>query len=115
PCAALRRRRPDSVDLYCWSAIVVRQPGDGVWYAQFWWTHLRNCRTEIIPPPPSSKASVMIFITASAPTKGSLGATNGLAQMSVSVSRAFGPGMATSLFSFSAECNLLGGYAVYVI
>ena len=57
----------------------------------------------------------MIFITASAPTKGSLGATNGLAQMSVSVSRAFGPGMATSLFSFSAECNLLGGYAVYVI
>ena len=51
----------------------------------------------------------------SAPDKRSLGATNGLAQTTASVVRAIGPAMATSLFSFSVEHQLLGGYAVYAI
>ncbi|KAF8637897.1 hypothetical protein AX17_002520 [Amanita inopinata Kibby_2008] len=47
--------------------------------------------------------------------KNALGATNGLAQTMVSISRAIGPALSTSLFSLSVEKNLLGGYAVYAI
>ena len=56
-----------------------------------------------------------MYITASAPNKRSLGATNGLAQTTVSMARAIGPALSTSLFSYSVEKNLLGGFAVYVI
>lgn len=42
-----------------------------------------------------------IYITASSPNKASLGSVNGLAQMSVSIMRCFGPSLANSLFSFS--------------
>lgn len=55
-----------------------------------------------------------MFVTASAPNKRSLGATNGLSQTSVSIARAIGPALATSMFSLSVQKNLLGGYAVYV-
>ena len=58
---------------------------------------------------------IFMFITASAPNKRSLGATNGLAQMMVSISRAIGPAMSTSLFSFSVENNIFGGFGVYVL
>jgi len=58
---------------------------------------------------------VFIFITAASPNKGSLGATNGLAQMVVSAARMMAPVFATSLFSFSVKHNLLGGYAVYAV
>jgi hypothetical protein len=54
-----------------------------------------------------------MYITAAAPNKRSLGATNGLAQTTVSIARAIGPAFATSLFSFSVEQNILGGYGVY--
>ena len=56
-----------------------------------------------------------MFIIASAPNKRSLGATNGLSQTTVSIARAIGPALSTSLFSYSVEKNLLKGYAVYVI
>jgi len=58
---------------------------------------------------------IFMFVTASAPNKRSLGAVNGLSQTTVSVARAIGPAMATSLFSLSVDQNLLGGYAVYAI
>ena len=56
-----------------------------------------------------------MFITASAPNRHSLGATNGLSQMTVSIARAIGPAMSTSLFSFCVENNIFGGFGVYVI
>jgi hypothetical protein len=56
-----------------------------------------------------------MFITAAAPNKRSLGATNGMGQTVVSTLRALGPATSTSLFAFSLEYNLLGGYAVYII
>ncbi|KAF9266382.1 major facilitator superfamily transporter [Marasmius fiardii PR-910] len=59
--------------------------------------------------------AIFMFITSSAPNKSSLGATNGLSQTLVSVSRAVGPAMTTSLFSFSVRKNILGGYAVYAL
>ena len=58
---------------------------------------------------------IFMFITASTPNKHSLGATNGLSQMSVSIARAIGPAMSTSLFSFCVENNIFGGFGVYVI
>ncbi|KAF8718255.1 hypothetical protein AX14_012063 [Amanita brunnescens Koide BX004] len=58
---------------------------------------------------------IFIFITASSPNKYSLGATNGMSQTTVSIARAIGPALATSLFSFSVDRNVLGGYAVYLI
>lgn len=56
-----------------------------------------------------------MYVTASAPNKASLGATNGLSQTVVSVSRAIGPAFATSMFSLSVEHNILGGYGVYAL
>ncbi|KAG1738443.1 major facilitator superfamily domain-containing protein [Suillus paluster] len=60
-------------------------------------------------------ATVFMFITASAPAKNVLGAINGLGQTSASVARAIGPALATSLFAFSKEHNLLNGNAVFVV
>ncbi|KAJ7284947.1 major facilitator superfamily domain-containing protein [Mycena rebaudengoi] len=58
--------------------------------------------------------AVFMFLTASAP-KGSRGTANGLAQTSVSIARAIGPVLSTSLFSLSVQRNLLSGYAVYAL
>lgn len=57
--------------------------------------------------------AVFIFIAAAASNRASLGATNGLSQMTVSVTRAIGPGIATSLFSLSIAKNYMGGWMVY--
>ncbi|KAF8886152.1 major facilitator superfamily domain-containing protein [Infundibulicybe gibba] len=58
---------------------------------------------------------IFMYVTASSPNKHSLGATNGLAQTSVSLAQALGPVISTSLFALSVERNILGGYAVYVV
>ncbi|EIW83692.1 MFS transporter [Coniophora puteana RWD-64-598 SS2] len=63
----------------------------------------------------SSFSCIMMFITAAAPNKRSLGATNGLAQMTGSIARAVGPAVATSMFAYSAGHDVMGGYAVYVL
>ncbi|CCL98009.1 uncharacterized protein FIBRA_00002 [Fibroporia radiculosa] len=61
--------------------------------------------------------SAFIYITASAPNRASLGAVNGLAQMSVSVARAVGPALANAAFSLSVdvEHHYLYGMLVYVL
>ena len=58
---------------------------------------------------------IFIYVTESAPNRRSLGATNGLAQTTVSTARAIGPLLSTSLFSYSIRHNILGGYGVYFI
>jgi len=58
---------------------------------------------------------IFIFINSSAPNQRSLGATNGLSQTTVSIARAVGPTLSTSLFSFSVEKNILGGFGIYVV
>jgi MFS family permease len=60
-------------------------------------------------------ATIFMFITASAPAKNVLGAINGLGQTTASMARAVGPALATSLFAFSKERNLLYGNAVFLI
>ena len=55
-----------------------------------------------------------MYITDLAPNRRSLGAINGLAQTAVSSARAVGPALSTSLFSFSVQYNILGGYGIYI-
>lgn len=55
-----------------------------------------------------------MYITVSAPAS-SRGTVNGISQTTASISRAIGPALATSLFSFSVEHNILSGYAVYAL
>ena len=60
---------------------------------------------------------MFIFIAAAAPNKVSLGTTNGLAQLSVSIVRAVGPALASSLYSLSIDENhhyMNGGLVYYV-
>ena len=76
-----------------------------------------------------------MYITSGAPNKRSLGATNGLAQLTgtprshltvsatglltvayaASIVRTIGPAASTSLFAVSTERELLGGQLVYVV
>ncbi|KIL59854.1 hypothetical protein M378DRAFT_14508 [Amanita muscaria Koide BX008] len=62
-----------------------------------------------------SFSCAFIYITAASSGSGSLGATNGISQTTVSIARAIGPGLSTSLFALSLETNILGGYAVYAV
>ncbi|KAJ7881005.1 member of major facilitator superfamily multidrug-resistance, DHA1 sub-family [Mycena olivaceomarginata] len=62
-----------------------------------------------------SYGAVFIYISAAAPNRASLGATNGLCQLSVSVMRAIGPAAANSLLSLSMEKGYLHGYMVYYV
>lgn len=58
-----------------------------------------------------------MFIAAAAPNKASLGATNGLAQITVSIVRAIGPTLVSSLFSLSIDKDhhyMNGGLVYYV-
>ncbi|KAH9054514.1 MFS general substrate transporter [Lactarius vividus] len=58
---------------------------------------------------------IFMYISSAAPNRRSLGATNGVAQMVVSIQRAIGPAAAASLFAFSLENGILGGNFVYVV
>lgn len=57
---------------------------------------------------------VYMFITAAAPNKRSLGATNGLAQTLVTIGRIVTPVIASSLLSISIQYRIFGGYAAYL-
>jgi hypothetical protein len=58
---------------------------------------------------------MFMYISSASPNKRSLGTTNGIAQMMVSIQRTIGPAAATSLFAFSLDNNVLGGNFVYVM
>ncbi|KAK0501218.1 major facilitator superfamily domain-containing protein [Armillaria luteobubalina] len=62
-----------------------------------------------------SYGAIFIYIAAASPNRASLGATNGLCQMAVSICRAIGPAGANSLFSLSLKQSFLGGYMVYYV
>ncbi|KII88700.1 hypothetical protein PLICRDRAFT_110564 [Plicaturopsis crispa FD-325 SS-3] len=51
----------------------------------------------------------MILVKKHAPNPASLGASNGLVQFAMCLTRAFSPAFASSAFAFSREHNLLGG------
>ncbi|KAG8221011.1 major facilitator superfamily domain-containing protein [Butyriboletus roseoflavus] len=59
-------------------------------------------------------ACVFMFITASAPSKNTLGSINGMGQTSASIARAIGPAMATSMYAFSKQHHIFGGQATFI-
>ena len=65
----------------------------------------------------AGSAAVFIFIAAAAPNKASLGATNGFAQLSVSIVRAIGPALASSIYSLSIDetHHYMNGGLVYCV
>ena len=58
-------------------------------------------------------AVTFMYISAAAPNKASIGATNGIAQLLVSVMRAIGPATVNSAYSLSIEKRIMGGYFAY--
>lgn len=56
-----------------------------------------------------------MYISSAAPNRRSLGATNGIAQMVVSLQRTVGPAAVASLFAYSLDNNILGGNFAYVV
>ena len=61
--------------------------------------------------------AAFIFIAGAAPNKASLGATNGIAQLLVSITRAVGPAFVNSVYSVSidTEHHYLNGKLVYYV
>ncbi|KAJ3712182.1 member of major facilitator superfamily multidrug-resistance, DHA1 sub-family [Lentinula raphanica] len=62
-----------------------------------------------------SYGAIFIYISAASPNRASLGATNGLSQMTVSICRAIGPAASNSLFSLSMRHHYMGGFLVYYV
>jgi hypothetical protein len=62
-----------------------------------------------------SIACVFIYITAASPNRASLGATNGIAQLLVSIMRTIGPASATSMFSISIKTPEHAWFAYYYL
>ncbi|PFH51111.1 hypothetical protein AMATHDRAFT_59848 [Amanita thiersii Skay4041] len=59
--------------------------------------------------------AIFIFISGVSPNRASLGAINGLCQVTVSIMRAIGPATANSLYSLSIDQGYLGGNLVYYV
>ena len=58
---------------------------------------------------------MLMYISSAAHNRRSLGATNGIAQMVVSIQRTVGPAAVASLFAYSLDNNILGGNFAYVV
>ncbi len=56
-----------------------------------------------------------MYVAAASPNRASLGATNGIAQFLVSITRVIGPAASTSLFSLSMAEGYLDGGLIYVV
>lgn len=77
-----------------------------------WCVHLLSRRSSELT---ISSGAIFIYIAAASPNRASLGATNGISQMTVSIFRAIGPAAANSLFSLSLSEHYMGGLLVYYV
>jgi len=55
-----------------------------------------------------------MYVTSSVKSPRALGSVHGVGQTAASLARAIGPAMATSLFAYTLQNDLLGGLGVYV-
>ncbi|KAG8765863.1 hypothetical protein FRC12_007239 [Ceratobasidium sp. 428] len=78
------------------------------------WT-LMGVHLVVSCPPLMSFSCTIIFVTSAASSKSSLGTLHGVSQATISTVRAIGPASATSLFAFSIERNVWGGWFVYAV
>ncbi|KAH7913984.1 major facilitator superfamily domain-containing protein [Hygrophoropsis aurantiaca] len=62
-----------------------------------------------------SYGATFMYVNSASPNRASIGATNGLAQMTVSTMRAVGPIVSDAAFSLSVGQHILGGQLVYCI
>ncbi|KAF8731255.1 hypothetical protein AX14_004992 [Amanita brunnescens Koide BX004] len=62
-----------------------------------------------------SNVAISLFIATSSPNKASIGATNGISQVTVSIFRAIGPAAVNSLYSISLARGYMGGFMVYYV
>ncbi|KAH7926468.1 MFS general substrate transporter [Leucogyrophana mollusca] len=62
-----------------------------------------------------SYGATFIYVNSSSPNRASIGATNGLAQVTVSAMRAVGPAVSNAVFSLSIEQQYIGGQMVYCV
>ncbi|KAF8837652.1 MFS general substrate transporter [Paxillus ammoniavirescens] len=76
---------------------------------------LLSCQLFLSVMQSMSFSCVLLYVTASSPHHKALGAVNGLSQTTASTVRAIGPALATSMFAYSIEHNVFGGYAVYLV
>lgn len=58
---------------------------------------------------------IYMYVSAASPNRASLGATNGIAQFLVSITRIIGPAASSSLFSLSMAEGYMGGGLVYIV
>jgi len=78
------------------------------------YVRLKEVELSLEPFPPGA---VSIFIATASPNKASLGATNGLAQLSVAIMRAIGPALVSSIYSLSIDEDhhyMNGGLVYYM-
>ncbi|KAJ7056706.1 major facilitator superfamily domain-containing protein [Mycena amicta] len=90
---------------------ILARANDGLWWGIY---ALIACVLLLGAIMDFSFGAIFMFILSSAP-KSSRGTVNGISQTSVAIARAIGPALGTSLFSLSAQHNLLGGYFVYAV
>ena len=95
-----------------WDAVLDGNFGHGVWFVSFQ-SYLTIVVQGLIGF--TFQGCIFMIIISVSPNKESLGTTNGLSQTTVSIARTVAPAVAASLFSFSVERHLLGGYAVYAV
>jgi hypothetical protein len=60
-----------------------------------------------------NQATIFVYIATASPDRRSIGATNGFAQMAVSITRTFGPAFATSFYSMWMERKYMRGCLVW--
>ncbi|KAG2355803.1 major facilitator superfamily domain-containing protein [Suillus spraguei] len=82
--------------------------GQGVWCLVALQVALTNCTN-------CAYGVSFMYITVASPNRASVGATNGLGQVIVSVMRAVGPAAVNTAFSISIERQYLGGNLVYCV
>jgi len=93
PLLTFFARRAGRVDSKVWAVLIIQLV----------------CNTSIVV----AYGALQIFVVNSAPSRASLGATNGMAQAAASLMRSIAPSFASSLFSFSLQKKLAGGNMVY--
>ena len=114
PLMNLLAKRAGRVDGYVWVVLVIQLCGTVASCMAFSKLPYLNFSTTA-QVDRSLKGCAFIYFSDSAPTKSALGAINGLAQTVACTVRIFGPLIASSLFSFTHQHNLLGGTMVYWI
>ncbi|KAG5636708.1 hypothetical protein H0H81_007104 [Sphagnurus paluster] len=107
-------RRAGYVDLKTWM-VVAAQLVLRLTNGMAWGVYIHRSFLLLEKLTESTLGSIQVIIVDSAPSRASLGATNGMAQAVGCIARSIGPSLASSLFSVTLERNSAGGNMVYIV